>query len=184
MNHAYALYIFFPVLVSVTQFSGTSTQDFISHTDSEHIDSTSLPDKADIKTKEMEQTELIEFAQSLKGIRYKYASSNPKKGFDCSGFVQYVFNHFKVAVPRSSVDFTSIGKSVDLKSAKPSDLILFTGTDSKRRVVGHVGIITHARTSDSIVFIHASSGKAYSVTETTLNPHYRKRFMKVVRVLD
>jgi cell wall-associated NlpC family hydrolase len=129
------------------------------------------------------RSELIAFAQTLKGTPYKYACSDPKRGFDCSGFVMYVFNHFQMTVPRSSVGFTHIGKEIELKNAMPGDVILFTGTNASRRVVGHVGIITQAA-ADSVSFIHASSGKAHSVTETTLGAHYKKRFMKVVRMVE
>ncbi len=125
--------------------------------------------------------EIISFAQTLKGTKYKYASADPKNGFDCSGFVMYVFNHFEVSVPRSSIDYTKVGQEVDLKDAQPGDVILFTGTNSEIRRVGHVGIITQS--GDNLSFIHASSGKTYSVTETSLTPHYQKRFIKVVRVL-
>ena len=126
--------------------------------------------------------ELISFAQTFKGTPYKYASANPAKGFDCSGFVMYVFNHFNVSVPRSSYDYTKIGKEVELKSAQPGDVILFTGSNAQVRRVGHVGIITQG--GDDLQFIHASSGKAYSVVETSFTPHYQKRFMKIVRVLQ
>jgi cell wall-associated NlpC family hydrolase len=126
-------------------------------------------------------SELIAFAQALKGTPYKYACSDPRRGFDCSGFVMYVYNHFQITVPRSSIAFTNIGEEIELQQALPGDLILFTGTDSSIRKVGHVGIITQA--GDSPSFIHASSGKAHSVTETVLSPHYRKRFIKVVRLL-
>lgn len=126
-------------------------------------------------------TNLISFAQSLKGIRYKYACADPKKGFDCSGFVMYVFNHFKMKVPRSSIDFTNVGKEIDIKDAVPGDIILFTGTDARIRKVGHVGIVTQV--ADTLVFIHASSGKTPAVIETALNPHYKKRFIKVIRVM-
>jgi len=44
-----------------------------------------------------------------------------------------------------------------------------------------VGIITQG--GDSLSFIHASSGRAHGVTETVLGPHYKKRFIKVVRLL-
>lgn len=124
---------------------------------------------------------LVSFAQTLKGIPYRYATADPKKGFDCSGFVMYVFNHFEKKLPRSSIDFTNIGKEIDFKDARPGDLILFTGTNAAVRKVGHVGIIT--QTTDTLVFIHASSGKTPAVIETALNPHYKKRFIKVVRVL-
>jgi len=125
--------------------------------------------------------EIISFAQTLKGAKYKYASADPKNGFDCSGFVMYVFNHFEVSVPRSSRDYTKVGQEIDLKDAQPGDVILFTGSNSEIRRVGHVGIITQS--GDNLSFIHASSGKTYSVTETPLTAHYQKRFIKVVRVL-
>ncbi|MEJ1241700.1 C40 family peptidase [Chryseolinea sp. T2] len=127
--------------------------------------------------------ELITYAQSFKGVPYKYASADPEKGFDCSGFVLYVFKHFNVNVPRSSSAFAKIGKRVTLDEAQPGDIILFTGPKSgTTRAVGHVGIVTEGGTT--ISFIHATSGKAYSVIETAMTPHYRKRFVKIVRVLS
>ena len=126
--------------------------------------------------------ELLSFAKSLQGIPYVYASSDPEVGFDCSGFITYVFNHFNIAVPRSSIDFTNVEPEVPLKEARPGDLILFTGTDSTNREVGHMGIITSADTT--ITFIHATSGKAMAVTVTPLNDYYLGRFVKVIRLFD
>jgi cell wall-associated NlpC family hydrolase len=135
-----------------------------------------------IQTGNTDPAKLIAYSKTLKGIPYRYASTDPSEGFDCSGFITYVFNHFGIEVPRTSVDFTDKGTPINLSLSKPGDLILFTGTDSTIRTVGHMGIITH--TGDSIVFIHSTSGKAYGVTETTLNPYYMGRFMKVIRVFE
>lgn len=126
-------------------------------------------------------SELITFARSLTGTPYKYASTDPARGFDCSGFITYVFNHFGIIVPRQSVDFTSMQRSIDLKQAKPGDLILFTGTDSTVRIVGHMGIIVSAP-GEEIRFIHSTSGRAYGVTETSLKPYYVGRYMKIIRI--
>jgi len=139
-------------------------------------------DTTGIYTRNTVPEDLISFSKTLKGIPYKYGSTNPKAGFDCSGFITYVFNHFNIDVPRTSVSFTDEGRPVDLASSKPGDLILFTGTDSTIRTVGHMGIITQS--GDSIVFIHSTSGKANGVTETTLNPYYMGRFVKVIRVFN
>jgi cell wall-associated NlpC family hydrolase len=135
-----------------------------------------------IRTGGTDPEKVIAYSKTLKGVPYKYAAADPASGFDCSGFITYVFNHFGISVPRTSTDFTNQGRSVDLSISKPGDLILFTGTDSTIRTVGHMGIITS--TGDSIVFIHSTSGKAYGVTETTLNPYYMGRFMKVIRVFE
>lgn len=127
--------------------------------------------------------ELVSFAKSLIGVRYRYASSNPKLGFDCSGFINYVFSHYDIKVPRSSASFTSFGKEIELQHAKRGDLILFTGTNSNRKVVGHIGIIT-SKPDEKIAFIHSTSGKEYGVTITPLNKYYLGRFVKVIRVLE
>jgi len=56
------------------------------------------------------RTELVEFAKTFLGTSYCYAGSNPSKGFDCSGFVSYVFNHFDIKLPRSSKDYKLLGE--------------------------------------------------------------------------
>jgi len=126
--------------------------------------------------------ELVEFARTLMGVPYKYASTDPSQGFDCSGFITYVFNHFNIQVPRSSVDFTNVGKEVDVRTAREGDLILFTGTVDSIRVVGHMGIITE--NVDTLRFIHSTSGRAYGVTVSVLGDYYKRRFVKVIRVLS
>ncbi|GAB2982540.1 hypothetical protein GCM10027049_19000 [Mucilaginibacter puniceus] len=125
--------------------------------------------------------ELITYATSLTGIPYKYGSTNPKEGFDCSGFITYVFNHFGIIVPRRSVDFTNVDHEISLQDAKTGDLILFTGTDSTERTVGHMGIII-AQPTGPPRFIHSTSGKAYGVTTTPLNTYYMGRYMKTIRI--
>jgi cell wall-associated NlpC family hydrolase len=125
--------------------------------------------------------EVVDFATSLRGIPYAYACSSPEQGFDCSGFINYVFDHFNIAVPRSSVDFTNIGKEVAQEEGKAGDIILFTGTDTAVRVVGHIGIVIY-NSDDSLAFIHSSSGSANGVTVTPLNDYYKDRFIKIIRI--
>ena len=125
--------------------------------------------------------QVVSYAETLIGTPYKYASTDPNVGFDCSGFITHVFNHFNITVPRSSVDFTNVPHEIFLPDAKPGDLILFTGTDSTIRIVGHMGIIV-SNLNNQLYFIHSTSGKAYGVTITLLNDYYKGRFVKVVRV--
>ena len=121
-----------------------------------------------------------DFAQTLMGVPYVYGSTDPKVGFDCSGFITYVFNNFNIKVPRSSVDFTNVGTEVPVAESKTGDLILFTGTDPLERTVGHMGMVVS--NADTLKFIHSTSGKAMGVTITPLNRGYLKRFVKTIRV--
>lgn len=145
------------------------------------LDSIEKNSQQEINTGNTQPEQLLAFAKSLLGTPYLYASSDPANGFDCSGFITYVFNHFNITVPRSSIDFTHYNTKVELNQAKAGDLILFTGTDSTIREVGHMGIITSVN-NDEVEFIHSSSGKANGVTITPLNKYYLGRFVKVIRV--
>ena len=134
-----------------------------------------------IATGKLTPAELIAYAETLKGVPYLYGSTDPKSGFDCSGFITYVFNHFNVAVPRQSVGFTYVNRRIDLKNAKTGDLILFTGTDSTIKVVGHMGILM-VDPGREIKFLHSTSGKDDGVTETPLNAYYQGRYMHTIRI--
>ncbi len=126
-------------------------------------------------------SELIDFAQTLIGTPYAWASTDPAKGFDCSGFISYVFKHFDITVPRSSVDFTNVGREVAVDQARKGDIILFTGTDPLESTVGHMGLVV-SNDAEGLRFIHSTSGKEMAVTITPLNEQYRKRFVSVRRM--
>lgn len=144
------------------------------------VDTPHIPAQ-DLQTGKTSPAELVSYAETLVGTPYLYASSDIREGFDCSGFITWVFNHFNITVPRSSVDFTDVGKEVLPEEAQRGDIILFTGTDSTIPRVGHMGIITN-NTDGAIQFIHSSSGKAKGVVITPLENYYRSRFVKINRV--
>lgn len=163
-----------PVSISDTQST------FINQSNAITTNTTTKVENEQLTTAPVSRHELVLYAKSLIGIPYKYASTDPAEGFDCSGFITYVFNHFNWEVPRSSVDFTNVGKQINPLIAKEGDLILFTGTNDSVRIVGHMGIIT--QNTDTLKFIHSTSGRAYGVTISNLTEHYQKRFVKVIRI--
>ncbi len=124
---------------------------------------------------------LLDYADNYLGTRYRSGGKTPK-GFDCSGFVYYVFGKFGYKTSPSSSAVRTIGKEVDKEDARPGDIIYFTGRNSRSKRPGHVGIITEIK-DGTIYFIHASVnlGISYSTNQT---PYYKKRFMGIRRVLD
>ncbi len=134
-----------------------------------------------IQTGMVTREELIRFAETLMGTPYVYGSTDPKVGFDCSGFITYVFRHFQIDVPRSSIDFTHVGQTVNMSEARRGDIILFTGTGAFDTDVGHMGLVV-SNDQNGLHFIHSTSGKAMGVTITPLNEQYRKRFVRISRI--
>jgi cell wall-associated NlpC family hydrolase len=158
--------------VQIQAVSSTDPQPAVSD-ESPSNDVPSNPNKA---------TKLVEYAKLFYGVPYQYGSCDPEVGFDCSGFINHVFTHFDIDVPRSSVNFTNIGTTVEVEKAAPGDLILFTGTNPHSRTVGHIGIVVR-NDDEGLDFIHSSSGKQYSVTISPLEGYYEKRFVKVIRMV-
>lgn len=127
------------------------------------------------------RNEILDFAKNYLGTPYKYGTSSPK-GFDCSGFVNYVFKNFNIEVPRSSSGFANFGETVKPEDFKVGDVLVFYGYRD-RKSVGHVGIISEANGMQS-KFIHASSGREMAVIISDLgSKQYSGRFYKCVRVL-
>lgn len=136
-----------------------------------------------IKTGNVSASEVVTFAETLIGVPYRYGSIDKKKGLDCSGFMYYVFNHFKISVPRVSRDYTNAGKEVSTLEARRGDIILFTGSNPKSGEVGHMGFITENR-KGVLKFIHSASGNNRGVMISGMDSYFIPRFVKVIRVFN
>lgn len=123
---------------------------------------------------------IVEYGIELLGTPYVTAGSG-KEGFDCSGFVYFVYQHFNIHVPRSSAAFENFGREIPIANVEKGDLLLFLSPT--REAIGHIGIITNANGRESD-FIHASSGRKMKVIITNLSKEgYTRRFVKAIRVL-
>ncbi len=117
--------------------------------------------------------ELIKEAEKYIGTPYCYGGST-SKCFDCSGFVNLVFNQFGIILPRTASDLYDFAKKVSLSEAKEGDLVFFRDKNK----INHVGIyITRGE------FIHSSSSKG--VTKNSLSEnYYSTRFIGAGRVIS
>ncbi len=101
--------------------------------------------------------EVIINALSLTGIKYKFGGNSPETGFDCSGFVRYVFhNAANLTLPPTARAISQLGKTVKKDELQPGDLVFF---NTLKSAFSHVGIYIGDNK-----FIHApSAGKTVRV---------------------
>lgn len=125
---------------------------------------------------------LVTFAMSLQGIPYQYAGKS-LEGFDCSGFLYFVYDRFGIAIPAGSANQYLLGEPVGEADGHKGDLIFFVGYEEANDV-GHSGIVI-SEIGEEIKFIHSSSGgDGRGVTTNSLDePHYRDRFLGIRRIL-
>ena len=126
---------------------------------------------------------IVSFAQSFLKVPYLWGGVSPK-GFDCSGFLYYVYRQHKINVSRTSSSYSNKGTEVKFENVKPADILLFTGSDASNRKIGHIGMVL-SNINGIVLFIHASSSrKHYGVTVTKYNDSgYVKRFLKAISIL-
>jgi len=125
------------------------------------------------------------FALRQLGTPYVYAGSLPATGFDCSGFITYVFAHFGVTTPHATALLISAGRPVPRAEAQPGDIVVFAGTAEGSTTPGHAGIVISARGEAPLRFVHASSARRESGVKVSQveNSGYERRFLQVRRVL-
>lgn len=86
---------------------------------------------------------VIPTAERYIGVKYTWGGTSPNGGFDCSGYVQYVFNKHGVKLPRTSRAQAYAGSRVplDFQSLRTGDLIMFAqGGIDGGRPISHVAI--------------------------------------------
>lgn len=83
-------------------------------------------------------TDLLAYARKFVGTPYKWGGSSPL-GFDCSGFVQYVFRQFGVDLPRVSYQQANAGKRISTDQLKPGDLVAWDNS-TRNNGADHIAI--------------------------------------------
>ena len=120
-----------------------------------------------------EDRSLIATALSFRGTPYRNGGSDPS-GFDCSGFIQYVFAQVGLAVPREVHEQYKVGRKIDDEDLKPGDLVFF---HTVSRGASHVGLLVGDDT-----FVHAPSSKGVVRVEHLSSSYWASRFLGARRV--
>ncbi len=118
---------------------------------------------------------IIDQALDLVGIRYRRGGDTPQSGFDCSGFVDHVFQEtLGLILPRSSRELSKTGTEVSRDELKPGDLVFFR---TIRNAISHVGIYVGDHR-----FVHAPRpGQSVGITDLR-EQYWAKRYSGARRV--
>lgn len=118
---------------------------------------------------------IVRTAQKYLGVPYKHGGASPQ-GFDCSGYVMFVYEKNGILLPRSVHRQYQAGHHIRKSQVKPGDLVFFK--TSGRQRLSHVGIYMGGRR-----FIHApSTGKKVSFADMG-KPYWKKRYIGAVKFI-
>jgi cell wall-associated NlpC family hydrolase len=115
------------------------------------------------------------------GVPYKWGGNTPREGFDCSGFVKYVYADNGVTMPRNSRQQSQVGEWIpsNIASLRQGDLMFFA-SDGRR--IDHVAMY-----AGSNRILHSSSsggGVLYDNLDSRRGQWYRRHFVAARRVAD
>ena len=110
------------------------------------------------------------------GKPYKYGGASPS-GFDCSGFVRYVFGLQQIEMPRTVAEQFGVGRRVSIGDVRAGDLVFFTTTGPGAT---HVGIVLGDRLQPE--FVHAPSDGAAVRIDRYDAPYWRQRIVGARRI--
>jgi cell wall-associated NlpC family hydrolase len=113
-------------------------------------------------------------ALTFRGTPYRNGGSDPS-GFDCSGFVQWVFAMHGLRLPREVREQYRVGGDIDADDVQPGDLVFF---ETVSRGASHVGIAIGGGE-----FVHAPSSRGVVRIERFTSGYWAQRWVGARRVL-
>jgi cell wall-associated NlpC family hydrolase len=138
---------------------------------------TQLRDTKSKKNRTYDKNQILNNAKKHLGGKYVWGGTQPK-GFDCSGYVQYLFKKEGISLPRTAYAQSKVGQYVERDKLKKGDLLFFL-TDKKRNIpITHVGMYI-----GNDKFIHAASRKKGIIISSFSKSKYNKIFVKAKRII-
>lgn len=118
---------------------------------------------------------IIDYALSLTGVPYKFGSSNPDKGLDCSGFIKNVFSEATgLSLPHNALAISLIGDKIKSSELQPGDLVFFK---TLRHAFSHVGIYL-----GKYKFVHAATRGGEVMISDMRDKYWTHRFNGARRI--
>ncbi len=121
-----------------------------------------------------QQSAILETATQYLGTPYKWAGASPSEGFDCSGFVYYVYSQHGFNMARTADKQFLQGQSIELNALEPGDMVFF---ETYTAGISHVGIY-----AGNDLFIHApKTGRDVSY-DSLASGYYQSRYRGAKRL--
>jgi cell wall-associated NlpC family hydrolase len=125
-----------------------------------------------------DKDQILQNAKKHLGGKYVWGGTQPK-GFDCSGYMKYLYEKEGIEIPRTAYAQSKVGLYVTRSELKKGDLLFFL-TDKKRNIpITHVGMYI-----GDDKFIHAASKKKGIIISSLSKSKYNKIFVKAKRIIQ
>lgn len=129
------------------------------------------------------RSKIITFATAYVGVKYKYGGETPETGFDCSGFVKYVYKHIDIELPHSAQLQSQLpGDTLLLEDALPGDLIFFGTRRGKKWKTQHAGIYYSDINNEPKVIHCVSRGVTIDGNNSSWDSYWKGRILFVKRL--
>jgi hypothetical protein len=110
---------------------------------------------------------IANYAQQFKGVPYKFGGTTPS-GFDCSGYIRYVFNHFGISLPRTAVEQYGVGTAVSKSNLQKGDLVFYANT--YKPGISHTGIYLG---NGNVI---SAESKGIAISNINTNPYWGPKY--------
>lgn len=139
-----------------------------------------VQDEPEYSTNNQLATNIINTGRSFVGNKYTYGGTSPNTGFDCSGFLQYIFKQNGIDIPRDTANIFKVGKEVSLNNVQPGDIICSRGNGPSGR---HVQMVSRVDPETNQIYVIEAKGKKYGIVEGPLTKR-SSDIISVRRVLN
>ncbi len=124
----------------------------------------------------MLKTDVLQTALAYRGVPYRFGGDDPAVGFDCSGFIQFVFGTHAMPVPRTTAEQFQIGRRIGARDVQAGDLVFFSTVAPG---ASHVGIAVNADE-----FVHAPAASGVVRVERLRAAYWQSRFVGARRLFS